>query len=77
MISEKQIRNLITNQVEGFNMSQLSHEQNFVDAGIDSLDHMSILLALEEEYGIHVPDEALDQCSSIGGIIAFAKKHDK
>ena len=61
--------------VEGTNvvkdMSALRDNVSFGDAGIDSLDVFSIFLAIEEAYGIKIPDEDLDNINSIETIVEY------
>lgn len=61
--------------VEGTNvvrdMSALRDDISFGDAGIDSLDVFSIFLAVEETYGIKIPDEDLDEINSIETIVEY------
>ena len=52
-------------------MSTLRDDMTFGDAGIDSLDVFSIFLAVEETYGIKIPDEDLDNINSIETIIEY------
>jgi acyl carrier protein len=72
MISNVDIRNTIQDAVMGFDIDKLGDSQDFTDAGIDSLDHLSILLALEENFSIKkIPDEDIDECKSISGILNY------
>jgi acyl carrier protein len=71
-LSEQQVRDAIAKSVLNVDAVALSSKTRFQDAGIDSLDHASILLELQERYGLKVPDEAIQQCSSIEGILEFA-----
>ena len=71
-LSEQQIRDAIAKSVLNFDAAALSSSMRFQEAGIDSLDHASILLELQERHGLKVPDEAIQQCSSIAGILEFA-----
>jgi acyl carrier protein len=75
MINSEQIKDIISEVIIGFDIEKLGQDQNFFDAGIDSLDHMSILLAIEEKHDINIPDDAVEKCSSIEGIISYLKKH--
>jgi acyl carrier protein len=68
------IRKIIAENVIGFDVDSLSENDNFNDAGIDSLDLQSILLSLQEVHGMTVADEDIDQCQTISGIIALFKK---
>ena len=49
MISEKNIRNAIQTSVMGFDVENLKNDEDFIDAGMDSLDHLSILLNLKHK----------------------------
>lgn len=40
-------------------------------AGIDSLEMMSVYLGIEEKYGIHIPDQDLDQLDTIDNIVRY------
>jgi acyl carrier protein len=41
------------------------------DLGADSLDVLQLLMALEEEKGIVIPDEVLPTLSTVGDIVAY------
>lgn len=41
------------------------------DLGLDSLDIMDLLLVLEEEYDMQIPDEELSKMQTIGDIVNF------
>jgi len=74
MLTNKDIRTIINKVVMGIDLSDLRDDQDFADAGIDSLDQLSILLAIEEQHNITVPDEDLDQCNSVAGLVAYINK---
>ena len=75
MISEKNIRNAIQTSVMGFDVENLNNDEDFVVAGLDSPDHLSILLNLEENYGVNkIPDEDVDLCRSIAGILDYLSR---
>ena len=71
MLNSEEIKAIISEEIKGFDISNLDENKNFQDAGIDSLDHISILFSIQEKYSIDIPDEAVNQCSSISGIISF------
>ena len=77
MLSSKDIKDIINAEIIGFDAFKLEEDQNFTDAGIDSLDHMSILLIIQEKLGIKFPDEVIDQCDSIAGILSSIEKSEK
>ena len=74
MITSKDLKEIISIEIKGFDISNLTEDENFFDAGIDSLDHMNILLSIQEIHGINIPDEDVDQCSSISGILSCINK---
>ncbi|MBQ3502462.1 MAG: acyl carrier protein [Clostridia bacterium] len=41
------------------------------DLGADSLDIVEVLMMLEDEYGITIPDQDAMQLSTIGDIVKF------
>ncbi|MBL1263700.1 acyl carrier protein [Methylomicrobium sp. RS1] len=44
------------------------------EAGIDSLEMMSVYLGIEEKFGIHIPDQDLDRLDTIDNIIQYLQK---
>ena len=41
------------------------------DLGADSLDVLQLLMAIEDEYGVDVPDEKLAEFSTVGDVVAY------
>jgi len=75
MITEQAIRDAISKSVDDFDVSGLGADDDFFDAGLDSLDHATVLLGIQEECGLTIPDEAVDQCRSINGILEFSRNN--
>ncbi|HSI57155.1 MAG TPA: acyl carrier protein [Ideonella sp.] len=71
MITSENIRAVIQDIVLGFDASALKDDQTFRDAGIDSLDFINILFAIDERHGTHIPDEHVKQCNSIQAILDY------
>jgi len=46
------------------------------DLGADSLDIFELVMALEEEYGIEIPSEDLENVNTVGDVIQYLKAHD-
>jgi len=44
------------------------------DLGADSLDVLQLLMTIEEEHGIVIPDEALATFEKVGDIVAYLEK---
>ena len=45
------------------------------DLGADSLDILQLLMTLEEQRGITIPDEALATFNTVGDIVAYLENH--
>lgn len=72
MLKESDVRSVISEVVRTVTSGALRPDSEFADSNIDSLDHWSILLALQERFGLVVPDEDLEQTTSIEKILAYA-----
>ena len=46
------------------------------DLGADSLDIMEMLMNIEEDYGIKIPDEDIVDFSTVGDIVEYLEKND-
>ena len=44
------------------------------DLGMDSLDSIEIVMALEEEFGIEIPDEDTERLKKVGDILTYLQK---
>ena len=47
------------------------------DLGADSLDILQLLMKIEDEYGIVIPDEQLAGFQTVGDVVAFLDKQSK
>ncbi len=47
------------------------------DLGADSLDVLQMLMTLEEDYGITIPDEKLAEFKTVADIVNYCDKHVK
>ena len=46
------------------------------DLGADSLDVLQLLMTIEDEYGIVIPDEALADFKTVGDIVSYLEAHN-
>lgn len=72
MVTEQQVRDVIASVKENMDANALPADAEFNDSGMDSLDQASILLALQEQYGLVVPQEMETEINSIRKILDFA-----
>jgi acyl carrier protein len=59
----------------GAEESNVSPETSFVnDLGADSLDTVELVMELEEEFDINIPDDAAEKIQTVGQAIAFIEE---
>lgn len=46
------------------------------DLGADSLDIFELVMALEEEFGVEIPSEDLENVATVGDVVQYLKAHD-
>ena len=46
------------------------------DLGTDSLDLVELIMALEDEFGIEIPDNAAEQITTVNDVVEYLKKLD-
>jgi len=51
----------------------LTSESTFEDMKADSLDMVQVLVALEDEFGIEIPDEEAQKFKNFGDFVAFVE----
>ena len=72
--SEAKIKEIIVEQL-GVNADKVTREAKMIeDLGADSLDAVELVMAIEEEFGIEVPDEQAEKLQAIGDIIDYVEK---
>lgn len=55
--------------------SEVKPEASFADdLGADSLDTVELVMALEEEFGIEIPDEAAENIATVQAAVDFIKE---
>lgn len=65
------VKKIIAEQL-GVDSDKITPGYTFVeDVGNDSLDAVEIVMALEEKFGIQLPDDAAEKMQSIGDVIRF------
>jgi acyl carrier protein len=75
MSVEEKVKELIVEQL-GVEPSQVTNSAKFVDdLGADSLDTVELVMALEEEFGIEIPDEDAEKIVSVSDAINYIGEH--
>lgn len=74
MSLEAKVKELIVQQL-GVNESEVVPEAKFIDdLGADSLDLVELVMALEDEYGIEIPDEDAEKIVTVGDALKYIKE---
>ncbi|MBA7473618.1 MAG: acyl carrier protein [bacterium] len=73
-VAEK-VKEIIVEQL-GVDPEEVTIEASFVnDLGADSLDTVELVMALEEEFNIEIPDEEAEKLDTVGKAIEYINKH--
>jgi acyl carrier protein len=75
MSVEERVKEIIVEQL-GVETAQVTERAKFVDdLGADSLDTVELVMALEEEFSIEIPDEDAEKIVSVGDAINYITEH--
>ena len=62
----------------GVDESEVKPEASFTnDLGADSLDTVELIMELEKEFGITIPDEEAEKIQTVGDAITYIEKSSK
>jgi len=54
----------------------VKEEASFIDdLGADSLDTVELVMALEEEFGLEIPDEEAEKIATVGDAVKYIESH--
>ncbi|MEW5700647.1 MAG: acyl carrier protein [Candidatus Zixiibacteriota bacterium] len=74
---EERVKKIIVEQL-GVNAEQVTNQAAFVDdLGADSLDTVELVMALEEEFGLEIPDEEAQKIATVQAAIDYIKDRAK
>ena len=74
---DQRVKDIIVEQL-GVKPDQVTPEAKFIeDLGADSLDTVELVMALEEEFGIEVPDEQAEKLQRVGDVIKYIEEHQQ
>lgn len=58
------------------NNDEVNLEASFTkDLGADSLDQVELVMALEEEFGVEIPDEEAEKITTVGEAVKYIASH--
>ncbi len=73
---EDKVKSIIAEQL-GVKPEELKPETSLRDLGADSLDLVELTMAIEEEFGIEIPDEDAEKITTVGDAVKYVTEHKK
>ncbi len=71
----EKVRSIIADQI-GVDASRITLKTEFVrDLGVDSLDVVELVMALEEEFDIEIPDEQAEKIVNVGDVVRYIENN--
>ena len=71
----ERVKNVIVDQLS-VDADEVTLEASFVDdLGADSLDVVELIMGLETEFDIEIPDEDAEKISTVGDAVEYNKSH--
>jgi acyl carrier protein len=68
---EERVKDIIVDQL-GVSADQVTADAKFVeDLGADSLDTVELVMALEEEFDVEVPDDEAEKLQAVNDVVSF------
>ncbi len=74
MAVDDKVKAIIAEQL-GVKQEEVTPTASFIDdLGADSLDTVELVMALEEEFGIEIPDEDAEKMTTVGDAIKYIEE---
>ncbi|WP_132016944.1 acyl carrier protein [Hydrogenispora ethanolica] len=69
------VKEIVVEQL-GVDEEEVSEQASFVDdLGADSLDIVELVMALEEEFDLEIPDEDAEKITTVGDAVNYIKEN--
>jgi len=76
-MTEQKVKDILSKQL-GVDKNKINENTNIAtDLGADSLDLVEILMSLEEEFSVSIPDEAIPNIKTVKDVVEFIDKNKK
>ena len=74
---EQKVKEILADQLS-VEISKISLDTDVAtDLGADSLDLVEVLMSLEDEFGVSIPDEKIAEIKTVKQIVEFIEKNKK
>jgi acyl carrier protein len=68
---QERVFEIVSNQL-GVDKDKITPESSFInDLGADSLDTVELVMELEEEFDVDIPEDSADKIETVGQAISF------
>ena len=65
-------------EISSFLTFQLTVDSHFInELGLDSLDHVEVIMAMEDEFGFEIPDDHAEKLLTPAKIIQYVADHEE
>ncbi|MFM7205165.1 MAG: acyl carrier protein [Planctomycetaceae bacterium] len=72
---QERVIDIVAQQLGVSNKDSIKPETSFIkDLGADSLDTVELVMELEEEFDITIPDDAAEKIQTVGQAVEFIEK---
>ncbi|MDN5346606.1 MAG: acyl carrier protein [Clostridia bacterium] len=72
----EKVKEIVAEQL-GVEVDDLTSETSFEDLNADSLDIVELIMALEEEFDLEIPDEDAEKLTTIGAAVEYIRERTK
>jgi acyl carrier protein len=70
----EKVKSIIAEQL-GVKPEEVTPQASFIeDLGADSLDTVELVMALEEEFGVEIPDEDAEKMTTVGDAVKYIEE---
>ncbi len=74
MVLEK-VKSIIADQLDVEEDKVVAEASITEDLGADSLDVVDLIMSIEEEFDIEIPDEAVEDIKTVGDIVKYIENN--
>lgn len=76
MVFDK-VKEILADQLD-LDPEKITMESSFIDdLGADSLDLVDLVMSLEDEFGVEVPDDAIETMKTVGDAVKYIEANQK
>ena len=73
----KKVRTIVSDKLS-ISEEQVTEDASFIDdLGADSLDTVELVMALEDEFGLDIPDDEAEKLTTVGKAMDYVLSHIK